>query len=64
MDSSFAHSLEDQARKSRARIGIGLWDADVDLLKSLHEATEFAELVVVGDSFESGLECIPSEQPW
>jgi putative methanogen marker protein 4 len=64
MDSSFVRRLEDMARKSRARIGIGLWKADADLLKSLHEAAEFAELVVVGDSSERGLECIPSEQPW
>ncbi len=68
MDSSFVRRLEDQARKSRARIGIGLWKADNDLLKSLHEAAEFAELVVVGDVGESTsslkLECIPSEQPW
>ncbi len=64
MDSSFARRLEDQAGKSRARIGIGLWKADADLLKSLQEAAEFAELVLVGDACESGLECIPSEQPW
>ncbi len=64
MDSSFACSLEDQARKSRARIGIGLWKADANLLKSLHETADFAELVVVGDASESGLECIHSEQPW
>jgi putative methanogen marker protein 4 len=64
MDSSFARRLEDQARKSRAHIGIGLWKADANLLKSLHEAAEFAELVVVGDACESGLESIPSEQPW
>lgn len=64
MDSSFARRLEDQARKSHARIGIGLWEADADLLKSLREAAEFAELVVVGNSSESGLEYIHSEQPW
>ncbi len=64
MDSSFVRRLEDQARKSRARIGIGLWKADADLLKSLREAAEFAELVVVGDTIVNGLESIPSEQPW
>lgn len=64
MDSSFARRLEDQARKSRARIGIGLWEADADLLKSLHEASEFAELVIVGNACKSGMECIHSEQPW
>ncbi|HSD59032.1 MAG TPA: methanogenesis marker protein Mmp4/MtxX [Methanotrichaceae archaeon] len=64
MDSSNVSRLEEQARKSRARIGIGLWKADADLLKSLHEAAEFAELVLVGDACVSGLECIPSEQPW
>lgn len=71
MNSSFIRRLEDQARKSHARIGIGMWKADADLQKSLSEAAEFAELVVVGDAgdvAESGscleLECIPSEQPW
>jgi len=64
MDSSHISRLEVQARKSRARVGIGLWKADATLLKSLHEAAEFAELVVVGDACESGLECVHSEQPW
>jgi putative methanogen marker protein 4 len=64
MDSSFARRLEDQARKSRARIGIGLWEANSNLIASLHEASEFAELVVVGDTIVDGLESIPSEQPW
>lgn len=71
MDSSFVRRLEDQARKSHARIGIGLWKTNADLLKSLHKAAEFAELVVVGDvggiSKSAScleLECIPSGRPW
>lgn len=64
MDQSFVRHLEDQARKRRARIGIGMWKADADLVASLQEEGEFAELVVVGDACERGLECIHSEQPW
>jgi putative methanogen marker protein 4 len=64
MDHNFVRHLEDRARKRRARIGIGLWKADANLIASLHEAAEFAELVVVGDTIVNGMESIPSEMPW
>lgn len=66
MDHSFVRHLEDQARKRRARIGIGMWKADADLAASLQEAEEFAELIVVGDADadECGLDCLPSDRPW
>jgi putative methanogen marker protein 4 len=64
MDESFIRSIESRARKSRARIGLGVWKADSNLLASLQEAAEFAELVLVGDAKIRGLECVPSESPW
>jgi putative methanogen marker protein 4 len=64
MDCSFVRRLEDRARKKRARVGIGLWQTDLNLIASLQEAAEYAELVVVGDTKANGLECIPSDQPW
>ncbi len=64
MDKSFVRSLEGLAKKNRARIGLGVWKADSNLLTSLQEAAEFAELVLVGDAKIDGLECMPSEHPW
>jgi putative methanogen marker protein 4 len=66
MDHSFVRHLEDLARERRARIGIGLWKTDSNLIASLHEAAEFAELVVVGDADadECGLDCLHSDRPW
>lgn len=64
MDESIVRSIECLARKNRARIGLGVWKADSNLLVSLQEAAKFADLVLVGDAKIDGLECIPSERPW
>lgn len=64
MDSSFVSLLEEKARSRRARIGIGLWNADSDLLSGLRSAAEYADLVVVGNSGPvPGAWNIPTEDP-
>lgn len=66
MDPSFVSRLEDAAKKSRARIGIGMYRPEQELVESLREAERYAELVVVGDACMGGggMECIHSEKPW
>ncbi|MDD1753952.1 MAG: methanogenesis marker protein Mmp4/MtxX [Methanotrichaceae archaeon] len=65
MDSEFIRSLEVMAKRSRARIGIGIWKADSELILSLKSANEFADLILVGDSsLESSLDCIKTDEPW
>jgi putative methanogen marker protein 4 len=64
LDSSFVNLLEEKARSRRARIGIGLWNADSELLSGLRSATEYADLVVVGNSSPiPGARSIPTEDP-
>ena len=64
MDSSFVSLLEEKARSRRARIGIGLWNADSELLSGLRSAAEYADLVVVGNSGSiPGARNIPTEDP-
>ncbi len=64
MDSSFVSLLEEKARSRRARIGIGLWNADSELLSGLRSAAEYADLVVVGNSGPiPGAWNIPTEDP-
>ncbi|MDD1753196.1 MAG: methanogenesis marker protein Mmp4/MtxX [Methanotrichaceae archaeon] len=65
MDSEFIRSLELMAKRSRARIGIGIWKADPELILSLKLANEFADLILVGDSsMESSLDYIKTDEPW
>ena len=49
MDSQFIKSLQEQARSRHARIGIGIENANADLIRGLDNATEFADLLLVGD---------------
>lgn len=65
MDGNFISSLAQAAKSRRARIGIGIWKADRELVASLQSARQYADLVVVGDSGEDcPLECAPSQEPW
>jgi putative methanogen marker protein 4 len=65
MDGNFIDSLKLAAKSRRARIGIGIWQADPKLIASLQSATEYADLVVVGNPGDScPLECIASQEPW
>jgi putative methanogen marker protein 4 len=65
MDSIFISSLQEFARSRRARIGIGVWNANAELIASLQSATEYADLLIVG---EPGCDCpydfIPAKEPW
>ena len=49
MDSDFVKSLQERARSSHARIGIGIQNPDADLIGGLEAATEYADLLLVGD---------------
>ncbi|MDD4650709.1 MAG: methyltransferase [Methanothrix sp.] len=65
MDGNFIDSLKRAAKSRRARIGIGIWKADPELVASLESAMEYADLVVVGDpGCDCPLECAPSQEPW
>ncbi len=65
MDSDFIKSLQDLALAKRARIGIGIWNADADLIASLQSAGKYADLLLVG---EPGCDCafdyVPAKEPW
>ena len=65
MDGNFISSLKGAAKSRRARIGIGIWQADWELIASLQSAREYADLVVVGDpGCDCPLECFASQEPW
>ena len=65
MDGNFIDSLKRVAKSRKARIGIGIWQADPELIASLQSAREYADLVVVGDpDCDCSLECISSQEPW
>ena len=65
MDSIFVRSLQEKARSRHPRIGIGIWNADAELIASLQSATEYADLVLVGDPCCScALDCVRSKEPW
>ncbi|MFA6371218.1 MAG: methyltransferase [Methanothrix sp.] len=65
MDSDFVSSLKEIAKARRARIGIGIWNADAELIASLQSATEYADLLLVGDPCcDCSLDCIASKEPW
>jgi putative methanogen marker protein 4 len=49
MDAQFIRSLEERARSRHARIGIGIQSPDADLISGLQKATEYADLLLVGD---------------
>jgi len=65
MNDQFLSDLETRARKNHARIGIGIWKGDRELLSSLKEAEEYAGLLLVGQMEEqSDLEVHCSDEPW
>lgn len=65
MDSMFIRSLEESARRSHARIGIGIWKPDAELIECLKPAAEYADLVFVGSpSSGCALDCIKTDEPW
>lgn len=65
MDSIFIQSLKQKARARRARIGIGIWNANSDLIASLESAAEYADLLLVGDpGCACNQDCFVSQEPW
>jgi putative methanogen marker protein 4 len=65
MDSNFVSSLKETAKARRARIGIGVWKADAELIASLQSATKYADLLVVGDpACASTLDYVACTEPW
>jgi len=65
MDSVFIQTLQNLARARHARIGIGIWKADAELIASLKSASEYADPVLVGDPCcDCSLDYIASKEPW
>ncbi len=65
MDSLFIESLKQKARARRARVGLGIWNADAALIASLQSAAEYADLLLVGDpGCDCDLDCFISQEPW
>ena len=65
MDWIFVRSLQERARSRRARIGIGIWNADAELIASLQSATEYADLLLVGDPCcDCALDYVACKEPW
>ena len=65
MNSVFMRYLQESARARHARIGIGIWNADAELIASLQSATEYADLLLVGDPCcDCALDYVASKEPW
>jgi len=65
MDAAFITSLQDRARARRARIGIGIWNADMQLISSLQSARQYADLLLVGSpGCDCSLDFVASQEPW
>jgi putative methanogen marker protein 4 len=65
MDGNFIRLLQEKAKSKRSRIGIGIWNADAELIASLHSATEYADLLLVGEpGCDCSLDCTASKEPW
>ncbi|MFB3765705.1 MAG: methanogenesis marker protein Mmp4/MtxX [Methanotrichaceae archaeon] len=65
MDSMFIRSLEEKARRRHATVGIGIWNADEELISCLKTAAEYADLVVVGNRrYDYALDFISTDEPW
>jgi putative methanogen marker protein 4 len=65
MDTTFVKSLQDLARSKHARIGIGIWNADDELIASLHSAERFADLLLVGEPCcDCSLDYVSTKEPW
>jgi putative methanogen marker protein 4 len=65
MDSTFVKSLQYLARSKHARIGIGIWNADEELIASLQSAAKFADLLLVGEPCcDCSLDYVSTKKPW
>jgi len=65
MNAQFLSDLEARARENHARIGIGIWKGDGELISSLQGSREYADLLLVGQiEGQSDLEVVSSEEPW
>ncbi|MDQ1261218.1 MAG: hypothetical protein QG575_399 [Euryarchaeota archaeon] len=65
MDSDFISSLKETAKARQARIGIGIWKADAELIASLQSATKYADLLLVGEpGCECALDYVACKEPW
>ncbi len=65
MDSNFIKSLQDLALAKHARIGIGIWNADEELIASLQSAARFADLLLVGEPCcDCSFDHITTKEPW
>jgi putative methanogen marker protein 4 len=56
VDQGFISGMQDRARARRARIGIGIQNADAALVQSLMDSSQYAELLLVGCP-GNGCEC-------
>jgi putative methanogen marker protein 4 len=64
VDCDFVKSLQERARSRHARIGIGIKNLDADLIGGLEAATEYADLLLVGDPCcDCALDYITPEDP-
>jgi putative methanogen marker protein 4 len=64
MDAEFIRSLRKRARSRHARIGIGIQNANADLINGLQTATEYADILLVGDPCcDCALDYITPEDP-
>jgi putative methanogen marker protein 4 len=64
LDCDFIKSLQGRARSRHARIGIGIQKADADLIGGLEAATEYADLLLVGDPCcDCALDYVTPEDP-
>jgi putative methanogen marker protein 4 len=65
MDPGFIRSIEEKALARRARIGVGVWNADRKLLESLEDGAKYADLLLVGNpGSDCSLDRIWTEEPW
>jgi len=65
MDSNFIRSLQERARSRHAHIGIGIWNADPELIASLQSASKYADLLLVGNpGCDCSLDYVSSKEPW
>ena len=65
MDAAFVNSLREKARSRHARIGIGVWNADAELIDSLQSTKEYADLLLVGEPCcDCSFDYVATEKPW
>jgi putative methanogen marker protein 4 len=63
-DSNFITSLQERAKARHAKIGIGIRNPSADLINKLKAASEYAELLLVGDACsDCSLENVTTDDP-